>query len=454
MLLGRNSEIKALSTYYARENSQILVMYGEKNVGKTQLIKEFIIDKPSFYYCAKPASERDQKYHMGQWLGKMGLRTLKYPDFNEIFNCFNKEHSQKKVIVFDEFQNIIKACPGFVDELIKFVHNSWNSQEYMIVLMSSSVSFVENQMIGKIGDAAFELSGFLKLKPLSFKDLREYFSMYSIEDCTYVWAILGGIPGLWKCFDEKLSLKDNIIKKILSPQGVLHDYADMLVNAELREPIVYSTILNALCEGKTKLLEICEHTEFGRSKVSVYLKNLMELELVRKVYSVETENNEYAQKGIYGLNDHFLDFYFTFMYKNLSELEFLSPEEFYKTIVYPGLKAYVGKYFNEICLEHMVRLNNKKKLPIYVEDFGTWVGKPGTIDIVGTDENGENILGLCVFDKPMMSYDDYEWLVYCAKRARLKYDYVYLFTSGRFDEKLTLDGKIRNNLKLIYLENM
>lgn len=454
MLIGRNLELKSLNTYYDRDNSQILVLYGEKNVGKTALIKEFMADKPGFYYCAKPASDRDQKYHMGQYLARLGIKTLKYPEYKDIFEAFNRKHSQKKVIVFDEFQNIIKSSPNFMAELIEYVHNSWNNQEFIFILVSSSVMFVENQLVSKIGDAAFELSGFIKLKGLSFDNMREYFPMYSIDECVYLWSVLGGLPGLWNYMDSKKSLKDNIIYNILSNKSLLYEYNEFYIGSSLREPIVYSTILSALSEGRTKLLEICEHTGFVRSKVSVYLKNLMELELVKKVYSVETEDNEYTQKGIYAIANHFVDFYFSFMYRNASELETLSVEEFYKTIVFPGLRTYANKYFNEVCLEYMAKLNSFNKLPITVDDFGKWVGKPGTIDIVGMSEDGKSVLALCEFDKPMVSYDDYEWLVYCAKRAHLPYDYVYLFTSGRFDEKLTLDGKIRNNVNLIFLENM
>ena len=84
MIIGRNSEIKQLSTYYDRDKSQILVLYGEKYVGKTSLIKEFMVDKPGFYYCAFPAAEREQKYRFGLWLASLGVRTLKYPEFSEV----------------------------------------------------------------------------------------------------------------------------------------------------------------------------------------------------------------------------------------------------------------------------------------------------------------------------------------------------------------------------------
>lgn len=454
MLIGRNSELKQLNTYYDRENSQILVLYGKRYVGKTALLKEFLEDKPGFYYCAAPASEKEQKYRFGLWLAGLGLKSLKYPEFGEVFTALSSDKGPKKVIVIDEFQHILKACPGFLTDLIEFIHDRWKEQEYLVVLSSSSVEFVENDMVSKIGEAAFELSGFMKMKELSFADLKEYFSMYTNEECAILWAIFGGMPGLWKMFDGRLSLKDNIEKKILSPEGPLHRVGFQSVSEELRETGVYNTILAALSEGKFKLNDLYDHTGFSRAKISVYIRNLMELELVKKVFSVDTEGRDYAQKGIYAICDHFVDFTYYFLYKNLSALESMSVEEFYSRILLPGLRTYTNRYFPEICCEYMMRENEKGHLRIHADAFGTWVGKPGTIDIVAYNEEGDASLGICNFDRPMFTYEDYEWLMSCADKAALPLEEVFVFTAARFDEKLTLEGKVSGHLKLVLLDRM
>lgn len=454
MIIGRNNELNQLGTYYNRDKSQIIVLYGQKYIGKTSLLKEFMADKPGFYYLCEPASEREQKFRLGLFLGELGIKTLRFPEFSEVLSATTKKHSQKKVIVFDEFQNLIKSCPTFMDELISFIHSSWNNQEYLVILSSSSVGFVENNLVSRIGEAAFELSGFLKIKELSFYDLREYFSLYTNEDCAICYSILGGVPGLWEMFDKKASVKENITKKILSKNGPLHNVAKSIVEDELRETGVYNTILSSLSDGKLKLNDLYEQTGFSRAKISVYIKNLMELELVEKVFSIDTDGRDNAQKGIYNISNNFVDFYYSFLFKYSSFLEFNSPEEFYRLYVLPSLKSYVGKYYRQICLEYMEKANARKKLPVACERFSKWVGKQGTIDIVAMGENGKNLLAICVYDKAMLTYEDYEWLLYCANKAKLNADYIYLFAGGRFDEKLSLEAKVRKNLKLFLLDNI
>lgn len=101
-----------------------------------------------------------------------------------------------------------------------------------------------------------------------------------------------------------------------------------------------------------------------------------------------------------------------------------------------------------------MRLNDRNKLPFRIEKFGMWVGKPGTIDIVAEAEDGKNIIAVCVYDKPMLTYDDYEWLIYCADKAKINADYFYLYAGSRFDEKLTLEAKVRDNLQLVLLDRI
>ena len=53
-----------------------------------------------------------------------------------------------------------------------------------------------------------------------------------------------------------------------------------------------------------------------------------------------------------------------------------------------------------------------------------------------------------------MRYEDYEWLLFCAEKAKIKPDYIYLFSVKHFDEKINLEAKVKQNLKLITMDEM
>lgn len=454
MLLGRTSELKHLNTYYDQEGSQIMVVYGARNVGKTQLLNHFAQDKPSYYYRARSASCREQRYQWGAELGREDIKLLKYPSYSDIFKSLIQNEKGKKVIIIDEFQYIVKSSEDFMKELISFVHSYWQQQNVMIILSSSSIGWVENSMINKIGDAAYELSSFLKVKELSFEHMMEFFPGYSMEQCIEAYAVLGGVPGLWEHFSDKVSIKENICRYILEPHSLLRMEGQRIVEEELRETGVYNTILAAIAAGNHKLNDLYLQTEFSRAKISVYLKNLMELELVEKVFSYDTDGKENTQKGIYRISNHFVDFYFTYIYPNMTDLENLMPAEFYKKHIAPTFRTYVAEYFKTVCKQHIEKWNKWKELPIEIDRIGEWVGKLGNIDVIAQNDAGATIVSICNWDKPLMRYDDYEWLLFCCKEAKIHVDYVYLFSVRRFDEKLNLEAKVKTNLKLISLEDM
>lgn len=454
MVLGRAEELNYLNTYYGHEGSQIMVVYGEKNVGKTTLLLQFAQDKPFYYYRARSAAEKEQRYQWGRELFKGENKSSGFPAFTEILQTLNKNNNGKKVIIIDEFQYIIKTSNSFMTELISFVQGSLGTSDVMVVLCSSSIGWVENSMITRIGTAAYELTGFLKVKELDFEFMMKYFPGFGLEDNMKAYAILGGVPGLWQHFDDKLNIKENICRNILDPSRYLYGEGQRIVEEELRETGVYNTILASIAAGGHKLNDLYLHTGFSRAKISVYLKNLMELELVEKVFSYDTEGKANAQKGIYRIKNHFVHFYFTFIYPNLSCLECMTPDEFYDRFIEPGFKTYVSLYYKVVCAQKMKQWNKYGKLPVEAEEFGEWIGKLGDIDIIVKGKNGETIIGLCNFNKNVMPYDDYEWLLFCAEKARIHADYVYLFSAGRFDDKLTLEAKAKRRLKLITVEEM
>lgn len=452
MVLGRTSELKYLNTNYDREGSRILVVYGQKNVGKTDLLRQFVQDKPYYYYRARSSSDREQRFQWGKELTGRNMEVSKFPTYTEILNAILPQQEQKKVIVIDEFQYMIKADGEFMNELVKYVHES--RFDVMVILCSSSIGWIENSMITRIGEAAYELSGFLKIRELEFETLMEYFPGFTMEQGIEAYAILGGIPRVWADFDDKLSIKDNICRSILSINSPLCTAGEHIVREELRETGVYNSILASIAAGNHKLNDLYLHTGFSRAKISVYLKNLMELELVEKVFSYDTDGKVNVQKGIYRISNHLVHFYFTYLYPNLSALETMMPDEFYRNYIAPEFKNYVADYFKIVCKQYIEKWNRWGRLPIEVERIGEWVGKQGTIDIIAQDAEGKTIIGICNWDKPIMRYDDYEWLLFCAEKAKLRADYIYLFSVKKFDEKLTLEAKVKHNLKLISLDEM
>ena len=143
-----------------------------------------------------------------------------------------------------------------------------------------------------------------------------------------------------------------------------------------------------------------------------------------------------AKKGVYQIKDTFVNFWFKFVYPNMSNLYLLSSEEFYDTYIEKELDAYLERYFREVCTEYLLILNQMGQLPFAIKRVGTWIGKTGRIDIVAQSEDRRSIIGFCNWDKPMMTMDMCENMAMAMEQARLTSDDYYLFSATDFEPAL------------------
>lgn len=435
MFIGRKAELEFLNHYYGLGGSQLLLVYGQKGVGKTVLLKHFSKDIGYHYYRARACSDREQRYQWGIEQQKEQDRLPRYPEYQEIFNSiFSGRSNKKQILIIDEFHYLVKGDEKFFPELTAFVHGREKDSPCMILLCSSASGWVENSMIRKIGPSASALSGLLKIHEFSFHEMMSLFPGYSMEDGMMIYAALGGVPGLWNSFSSKLSAKENIIQNLIYRKSRLYGEISVYMAEELREPAVYNTLLTAMARGCTKLNDMYRHTGFSRAKISVYLKNLMELDLVEKIYSFESEGYANTKKGIYQISNSYVRFYFRYLFPNQSKLQELSPEEFYCDVVADSYPDFTEEAYRRICREQM------SDNCIFV---GEWIGKTGNLDIVAKDTGGHITVCACSYAR-QMTVQDYEWLEYHIRQAKIRPDRIKLFCEKGFDSRLRQMAKDLN----------
>ena len=161
-MTGRDGELRFLKQYYEKEGSRILVVYGQRGVGKTALLCCFSEGKKAAFYYARACSEREQRYQWAVELKEEGKELSRYPEYTEIFNqVFTQEETEKQVLVIEEFHHIITSDTAFLPELIHFLENRRLARPVMVILCTSASGWVENSMIPRIGSQAAAISGLL-----------------------------------------------------------------------------------------------------------------------------------------------------------------------------------------------------------------------------------------------------------------------------------------------------
>ncbi len=445
----RHTELKKIEQQYEKNGNQLVVLYGREGCDKEALIRIFCKGKKFFYYRARKASAQEQCMQFGHEIEKQYTLSLSKYNYTEFFNRIRSGDASKLVVVIDEFQYIAKRDEEFLKAVLKLKAKKLYPGPVLIILSSSSVAWIEQELEQLLDDGMKKIDMIVKLDDLKFLDVVRSYPEYSVSDCVKAYGILGGVSSYINRWNSKKDIRSNICKHILSPNGFLFAEAERFIGSELRELAIYDTILAAIAAGHRKLNDLFNQTGFSRAKISVYMKNLAAFEVVEKVSSFETGGWENAQKGIYQIRSNYVNFWFRFIYPHLSDLYMMTPETFYDTYIEKELDDYMNRYFVQVCMEYLELLNMVEKLPIRIHKAGTWVGKTGNIDIIAQDSARNNLIGLCNWSKPQLTYEMCEKLFDTMKKAKLKSDHYYLFSAKSFDEELLAKAKEDARLVLV-----
>lgn len=451
----RKIDLAFLNRYYDSGRSNILVVYGHRNVEQNSLLFKFIENRRSVFYTARSVSSLEQIRLWEKELMDNNHSFGANPTYTDIFDLAIGNAGRNPVIfVIKNFEYIIKSSDSFMKELVKFVEKNGKFRQILVLLASNDVSWVENSMVQSLGSLSSSLAGFRKIKPLPFSEMRSYFRNMPYRDAVLTYSVLGGQTLLWRYFDDSLSFKENVCKNILDPGSFLYGEALRLTQYSLRETSVYHTILSEMAQGANKLNDIYHATGFSRAKISVYLKTLIHHDFAYKAYSFGNAGRENVMKGVYKIQDPLLDFYFRFIFPNESSLLQMPADKFYDIFISAGIQNYVSDHFRDVCREYIFRLEERGLFPFEIGDEGEWIGKEGNIDIIAQSDMGDTALGICSWQK-QITHADLDRLEYCAKKARLEGDVIYLFSTAGFDDWI-IDASLKpgSKLKLIGIDEL
>ena len=453
-MIVRAAQIRSLKENYEAQGNSIVLLYGRDGCEKEGMLRLYLQDKKHFYYRARQASSLEQYRQMAAEVEKTYDVKLQKGTYNEIFNRLKSGDASKLVVVIDEFQYIVKKDPEFMDSIIKLKEKKLYPGPVQIILTSSDVAWVEQELADCLGERAKKIKEYMKLEDLAFLDLVRAYPSLSVAQVVQIYGVIGGVSAYVSRWNPKVDFKTNICRNVLSPYGWLHHEAERYISLRLRELAVYETILSAIAVGNRKLNDLYHLTGFSRAKISVYLRNLMEMDVIEKADSFETGGDRNAQKGLYQIRDHYINFWFRFVYPHLSDLYLLQPEEFYDRYIAPDIDEYMNRYFVQVCVEYMELMNRMDKLPIKVVKSGTWIGKQGTVDIVAQDAVRNTLACSCNWSKPMMTAKDVVELEQTLKKARLSPKHIFLFTATEFAPELVKLAKKDERFILVDMKQL
>lgn len=443
-MIGRQNELERLEQMYQSERFEFLVMYGRRRIGKTTILQEFAKRHESVFFSAQEKNDalnlRDFSKAAQQYFDHGFIAD--FSSWEDAFDYIGRKDSSKRtVLIIDEFPFLAGPNPSVKSILQHKIDHEWAEKNLFLILCGSSVSFMINDVMGYESPLYGRITGSMEVRPFDYFESREFFPNYALEDQLIAYGILGGVPRYLNAFDPEKALKENLMNEVLKNGAFLNDEPLTMLRMELREPIVYNSILEAISNGCNRISEISDRIHEEKGKCSKYILTLQSLRLIQKI--VPCGESETSKKGIYEITDHFYKFWYRYVFSNRSYYEMLGADSACMEIM-NEINDYMGPIFENICRQYLIRLAKGKKLPFTPFVIGKWWGnnlvirEQDDIDILALDKKAEKgIFVECKFRNRPMPMEEYEDLLTAAKAfPNLKEKYMMFISKAGFSESV------------------
>lgn len=381
LFIGREYEIRQLEKYRNSKESEFVIVYGRRRVGKTFLVKEFFDDTYDFKVTGlykKPKKTQLKNFYLA--LQEYGSPVKKIPsDWLEAFAELKKlikgiKEDRKKIIFIDELPWLDTRQSDFLAAFEGF-WNDWGAQQndIMLVVCGSATTWITNKILSDKGGLFNRAARRLYLMPFTLLETERYlqsrginWSRYDIVEC---YMTMGGIPYYLKLLDNELSYLANIDTIFFKRNGSLWDEFDHLYETLFGNSKGYLKIIETLSAKKSGLTrnEIIKEGKLeDNGLLTEMLKNLKDSLFVRAYNTFG-----YDEKNVvYQLSDYFTLFYLRFMKGRQN------PDEHFWShfLDNPSKSSWAGQTFEQVCKDHIAQIKKAMGISALLTDISSWHG--------------------------------------------------------------------------------
>ena len=462
MFIGRDAELGKLGEMYRSDRFECAIIYGRRRVGKTTLIKEFIRDKKAVYFAAR---EADGMLNLNGFSNDVYSATAKelaknafFSDWERAFDyIYQISKDSRIVLAIDEYPFLAGGYRPISSILQAHIDAQFEDSKLFLILCGSSMSFMENQVLGYKSPLYGRRTAQFKIMPFSFFEALPFFEQFpKKEDKAVLYGITGGIPEYMSKINKTKSLSENIIDLFLATSGTMFEEPSNLLKQELREPSTYNGIIEAIAGGASRLNEISTKCGLENNKCAKYLKSLMSLGIVKKELPITDTS---SKKSIYHLDDLMFRFWYRFVFPNMSAIVSGLGGALFDSEISEELPAYMGLVFEEICKQYLMEEARKNALPFLPGRVGRWWGnnprekRQEEIDILAYRKDSA-LFCECKWTNAPVDIDVLSALV--SKEGLFHYNrtWFWLFSKSGFTDRIIAEADKRKNVRLVSYDDM
>ena len=447
--VDREDELETLKNAFQSDTAELVVIYGRRRLGKSALVREATDEVENGVYWQ--ATEETPDVQLSDFVDAASETFPLLEDIQRDWEALLRALGRHDaVVVLDEFPYLVQSNDALPSKVQRVWDMHLEETGMTLVLVGSSISVMEDKVLGGGSPLYGRRTAAIDLPPLSIRDARPFYPGDDPDTTIQSWGVFGGTPYYLRALDPSATLAENIQSVLLSEHGVLHNEPEFLLRTEfgIREPQTYYTILRAIATGKRETNEIAGFAGVDSNSLGSYLSKLRRLRLIERDIPV-TANPNATRKSRYRLNEPLFRFWFRYVYGQTGKLVQLG-DDAYEEVVEPTFSDYLGPMFEHICQDALPSL-----VPKTYQGIGYWWHRDHELDVVGLGSDGTLVAGECKYTAREMTEGDLADLERAAKEVQwtpdggqeITYHYCCFCRSG-FSDGLQNAASERDDLSL------
>lgn len=356
--VGRVRELKELEARYSGDRKEFGVMYGRRRIGKSELIKHFLIGKRAMLFQAKKdnlyGNLKSFSYEFHKITGQR--KGFVFGSWEEALDAVMEYAGEERfVLAIDEYPYIVEQDGSFPSVLQEFIDRA--GENIFLLISGSDVSMLKKEILDHASPLYKRRTLEMEIKQMPFREALEFLDGFeNTVKCDYL-ALMSTFPYYLAAIHPDRSFEENLKVLLFNPYGAFFTLPDQLLSGSTKVQDVYNSILLAIAHRRRTNKEIADYIHEEESKVSKYMLTLLENELVTKCTTFMGNRKTLY----YEIGDPLLRFWYSFIFDNQERIK-SSGEK-----VYEELKEQIHKFichgFEEVCRLYLAQLNMDCKLP-------------------------------------------------------------------------------------------
>lgn len=402
-IAGRNKEQADFQHFLKIEQSEFVVVYGRRRVGKTFLIKEFFNQKFTFYATGLANAEKQEQLDnfnvsLGHYAGTPYPQVSSWLDaFRQLIHLLeNTKKRGKKVVFIDEMPWFDTPKSGFLTGL-EYFWNSWASSrpDILLIVCGSATSWITNKLLQNKGGLHNRVTRRMFIAPFTLKECEEYFAekkmAYTQRDIVESYMAFGGIPFYLNMFEKGKSVAQNIDLLCFAENAPLKHEFTMLFSSLFKNPQSHSEIVNFLAKKKKGQLREHIAKQIGNNGggLTTALEELEQCGFIQSYYAYKKKTKD----KIFQLIDPFTLFHYSFINGNRN-----SDSNYWLNMLgSAAYKTWAGLAFERVCLAHIKQIKSALGIAAVSTEIANWRSKNAEtgaeIDLL--IDRRDNIINIC-----------------------------------------------------------